>query len=36
MTEHDRVPRRLVLGATGEARRTCAALERLGDEVLHR
>lgn len=35
MIEHERIPRRLVLGATGDARRTCAALDRLGDEVIH-
>lgn len=34
-TESKRRPVRLVLGATGEARRTCAALDRLGDEVIH-
>ncbi len=33
--EITRRPRRLVLGATGEARRTCAALAALGDEVVH-
>lgn len=35
MTDPKPLARRLVLGATGEARRTCAALARLGDQVLH-
>ena len=35
MSDPKPTARRLVLGATGEARRTCAALTRLGDDVVH-